>query len=255
MSIRPVRLPYIPILPPRTPSQIRLNCIRPRYLAYESLSKRAIPSPLPSCHLLSDSSHVKIVYIKMSIRGINMGKYLSPRQKEYENYLDRENSRLEQGLPALGPKKAMSALSKEKIPKIDLNVHSESYVKVECEVGNIHLKSHAPGFSFYVVLNDEKGVGSFYAGDTNQTPRIVDCLQIYNTADLLDKDKPHLFEIFWSKDGQKAALRIDQYFHAVFDFDEKRGYCRTNFPPSNPSSLFGEYSHEWDDDCLKWFRA
>jgi len=179
---------------------------------------------------------------------------MSFRRKAYEDYLN--DPRMQQGLPALGPKNAVTALSKGDITPIALNIHPKSYVKVEHKVGTIHLQSNAPGQPYFVTFDDDgEDTGYFYAGNNNESEPIVDCLHIYNIDDLTDKDKPHLFEMFWSKDGMKAALRIDRYFNAVFDFEENRGYCRTNFPPSDPDSIFGEYSHEWDDDCLRHFKV
>lgn len=182
-----------------------------------------------------------------------MLKFQSPRQKEYEDYLERESPRLTAGLSAFGKKNSVTALSMNPIPLVLLRINPESYVLAECPVGKIHLKGRSPGFPYYVMLIDEGEVGYFYAGNTDAKRPIVDSLQIYNTQELVDKDKTHLIEIVWSEDKLKAALLINRYFHAVFDFEENRGYCRTNFPPSHPRSLFGEYSHEWSDECIQWF--
>lgn len=250
MSIRSVA--WRDFLRHTIPSE-RVGLMNVRHMALESFSRNSFTPNTSTRRLLSDSRNGKISVLKAPKRELHKVMAMSVRRKANEEYLN--DPRLEQGLPALGPKNFATALLKGKIPEITLNVNPESYVEVEHTVGNLHIKSRAPGSSFYVVLRDKEGIGCFYAGDTNQNPPVVDCLQIYNTDELTDKDKPHLFEIFWSKDGMKAALRIDQYFHAVFDFEENRGYCRTNFLPSDPDSIFGEYSHEWDDDCLRHFKA
>ena len=103
-------------------------------------------------------------------------------------------------------------------------------------------------------LKDDGEVAYFFAvADLETGPRVLDAVQIYNTQELNDPEKSHIFEIIWAEDALTAALLIDKYCHAVFDFTEFRGYSRSNFPPSNPNSSFGEFSHEWEDDCMKSF--
>ncbi|MGH2639336.1 MAG: DUF2251 domain-containing protein, partial [Rhabdochlamydiaceae bacterium] len=94
--------------------------------------------------------------------------------------------------------------------------------------------------------------GYLYAYDLrNEEQPILDALHIYNVQNIVDRENPSLFQIFWSSDGLKAALFINNYPHAVFDLEFQRGYCRTNFPI--PSPQFAKHSHEWTDECLIWF--
>jgi len=37
----------------------------------------------------------------------------------------------------------------------------------------------------------------------------------------------------WSHDGLIASLLINNYCHAIFDFEKNAGYCRNGFPVSN----------------------
>jgi hypothetical protein len=58
--------------------------------------------------------------------------------------------------------------------------------------------------------------------------------------------------LVWSSDGLKAALLVNNYPHAIFDFEVRRGYCRTGFPPADPK--WTDFDHSWDDravDLLK----
>src|SRR5260221_3728612 len=94
--------------------------------------------------------------------------------------------------------------------------------------------SESPTSQFGVVFEDEGDTGYFYGLDlSRETNQIVDALHIYNVASVVDKEKPSVAQIAWSDDGLKAALFINGYAHAVFDFADKRGYCRTNLPSAD----------------------
>ena len=84
-----------------------------------------------------------------------------------------------------------------------------------------------------VVFEDNEETGYFYAIDRNNNLTILDALHIYNVADVIDKDKPSTIKILWTEDLNKAFLSINNYYHAVFDFQNKAGYCRTGFPSTN----------------------
>jgi len=102
------------------------------------------------------------------------------------------------------------------------------------------------------VFEDEGETGYFYACDKrNGDDPIVDALHIYDVAEAEKGKKLYLYQIIWSEDGLKAGLFIDNFCHAIFNFDSGRGYCRTNFP--SESHEFTE-THEWKDECLKWFK-
>lgn len=110
----------------------------------------------------------------------------------------------------------------------------------------------SPSSKYSVVFEDDGETGYLYGvGHADSKMQILDALHIYNVSQITDRDIPSLFQIFWSDDGLKAVLLINQYPHAVFDFSESRGYCRNNFPPANPN--FSKHSHEWDDAVLKFF--
>lgn len=107
--------------------------------------------------------------------------------------------------------------------------------------------------NYFVVFEDDGDTGYFYAmqrKDNGEQP-ILDAMLIYNVKDVVDKDTPSEIKIIWSKDGLKSVILINNYPQAIFDFDNKRGYCRSNFPP--PDSNWSKFSHEWTDDALKLF--
>ncbi len=177
-------------------------------------------------------------------------------KKAYLDYIQSQKHRLEQGLPPLGPEHVVKNLSSTNSAENQLKFDPNSHVQFEGRVGDIHLKSYAPGFPYYVIFKDDGEVAYFYAAaDTDDEDfSMLDGVHIYNTQELADQDKTHLFEVIWSEDGLKSALLINKYFHAVFDFESFRGYSRTNFPPVDPDSSFGEYPRAWSETCTRYFR-
>lgn len=107
-----------------------------------------------------------------------------------------------------------------------------------------------------VVFEDDGDTGYLYALDhSRRDDPIVDVLHIYNARNVADRHIPSELQIAWSVDGLKAVLLINGYVHAVVDFDTRRGYCRTGFPPPSKSTGWTEYSHEWDDRAIDLFRG
>jgi hypothetical protein len=117
----------------------------------------------------------------------------------------------------------------------------------------ITIFGESPGGRFSTVFEDDTETAYFYALDGEKVGnQICDAVHIYNVKNVADKDIPSKIEIVWSEDGLRSALLINDYPHAVFDFEEKRGYCRTNFPPSNKK--WTNFEHEWTDDALELFK-
>src|SRR5689334_10040550 len=102
-----------------------------------------------------------------------------------------------------------------------------------CLIGDIYLEGPSPKLPHYLMIFEDNGeTGYLYAYDLrNENQPILDALHIYDVKNIMDREKPSLFQIFWSADGLKAALLINQYPHAVFNLESQRGCCRTNFPP------------------------
>ena len=72
-----------------------------------------------------------------------------------------------------------------------------------------------------------------------------------NVGWVIDKEKPSRLQVLWTEDGLKAALYINSYAHAVFDFAARRGYCRSNFP--TPNEEWTSFGKEWSDAVLESF--
>ncbi|MGN6391644.1 MAG: DUF2251 domain-containing protein [Gemmatimonadales bacterium] len=85
--------------------------------------------------------------------------------------------------------------------------------------------------------------------DLEAPGRILDAVQIYAVRNVVDRELPSDLEVVWSEDGQQAALLLNSYPHAVFDFEARRGYCRTGFP--SPPDGWSRQGHAWDDEALR----
>jgi hypothetical protein len=107
----------------------------------------------------------------------------------------------------------------------------------------------SPAHAIGVLFEDDGETGYFYALEPERAANpIVDAMQIYNAAAVMDSDRASRAEILWSSDGLKAGLRINGHVHAVFDFTAKRGFCRSNFPA--PNSAWTSFDHRWSDEAL-----
>ncbi|MEB1528169.1 DUF2251 domain-containing protein [Xanthomonas sp. WHRI 7945] len=116
------------------------------------------------------------------------------------------------------------------------------------------VEAQAPQDAFVAVFEDDGDTGYFYALDTSAHDNpIQDALHIYNAADVADKETPSEVQIGWSQDSRKVVLLIKGYPHAVFDFEAKRGYCRTGFPPAAEDNPWGVHGHAWSDAAVELF--
>ena len=97
------------------------------------------------------------------------------------------------------------------------------------------------------VFEDDGETAYLYAVDISGKELAI----IYNVKDVVDREQPSIAKIGWSMDGMKAVLLINDFPHAVVDFSARRGYCRTAFPPPDPTR--GWSGHEWNDDALNLF--
>ena len=117
------------------------------------------------------------------------------------------------------------------------------------------ISQDSPNERYSTFFEDEGETGYFYAVDFSRTAStIVDAVQIYNVANVIDRDRPSVVKIVWSKNGMRCALLINGYPHAAFDFSAKRGYCRTNFPNfKNPEDgRWITVDHTWSDEAVSW---
>jgi hypothetical protein len=115
------------------------------------------------------------------------------------------------------------------------------------------VEGRSPSASFGIVFEDDGTTGYLYGLDFSRPGNpIVDALHIYNVEQVADRAKPSIVQLVWSPDGLKAALLLNRYPHAVFDFEGKRGYCRTGYPP--PDRKWTQHDHSWDDGVAEFFK-
>lgn len=98
----------------------------------------------------------------------------------------------------------------------------------------VWIASDSATSSYSGVFEDDGETGYFYACDRdNPTAPILDGVHIYDVDRIVDRDRSvdSAAEVFWSTDGLKAGLLINEYLHAVIDFVHRKAYCRSNFPP------------------------
>ena len=130
---------------------------------------------------------------------------------------------------------------------------SEVHLSETITIGNpVTLECLSPKTNFGVVFEDDGETGYLYGLDSEDKEQpILDALHIYNAKDIVDKDVSVKVEILWSEDGLKTCLQVNGFPHAVFDFESRKAYCRTNYPP--PDRKFTK-SHKWNDEALELFK-
>lgn len=85
-----------------------------------------------------------------------------------------------------------------------------------------------------VVFQDNGETGYFYAIDKiNEELVVLDALHVYNVKDVVIAEEACLVKILWTEDNTMAILSINNYYHALFDFKNKKGYSRTGFPEAS----------------------
>ena len=121
--------------------------------------------------------------------------------------------------------------------KAELNVGEETFFESHPENDN----------NYMVVFEDDGDAGYFYALDKSCEKKIQEALHIYNVEGVADKAIPSDLIIAWSKDGTKSILIINDQAHAVLDFENKNGYCRSGFPPRDEKSVWSPNGHDWNE--------
>jgi hypothetical protein len=126
--------------------------------------------------------------------------------------------------------------------------------------GRAFLSSDSPQVPWTVVFEDEGVAAYFYACDRSQTTHeqsILAAMLIYNLSALRDAQTERLAAIEWSRDGLQAVLYLDGTAQALFDFNERAGYCRTNFPNflSESGDTWRKSTHAWSDAIFERFEA
>ena len=81
--------------------------------------------------------------------------------------------------------------------------------------------------NYGVVFEDDSDTGYFYAVETEPATgkqNILDAVHIYNIEDLPEEQRAGVIKIVWSTNWLRCALIINNYCHAVFDFENHGGY-------------------------------
>ena len=113
-------------------------------------------------------------------------------------------------------------------------------------------EARSPDNRYSVVFEDDGDTGYLYALDytDKEGNPIQEAMSIYDVKNVTDRDKPSEVVFVWTADSQQAALFINSYPHAVFDFAKKRGYCRRDFPKPGKWGT----SFKWDDSAIEAFK-
>jgi hypothetical protein len=113
---------------------------------------------------------------------------------------------------------------------------------------DVYESSVSHSCSYGVAFEDNLETGYFYAVETKPSLQVLDSLHVYNVDDVNHKHIPRKLQIAWSDDGLVASLLINNHCHAIFDFDNKAGYCRNGFP--EPKSEWTEVKERTLTDDL-----
>lgn len=82
-----------------------------------------------------------------------------------------------------------------------------------------------------VIFEDDGETGYFYALDTNNLNQpVVDSLHVYNVSAAEEPENPRKLQICWDETGYQAFLMINDYPHAMFDFNTLVGYNHSKKP-------------------------
>ncbi len=131
--------------------------------------------------------------------------------------------------------------------------------------GRAFLSSNSPTVPWTVVFEDEGVAGYFYACDRSQQTQeasILDAMLIYNVEALMRSDaqlerpeSTRIATIEWSRDGLQAVLYLDGTAQAMYDFAQRTGICRMDFPNflEERSDTWRKSTHAWNEEALRRF--
>ena len=119
---------------------------------------------------------------------------------------------------------------------------------VEHSVPRTIISTH-PEHRFAVIFEDDGETGYVYALDHElDGDPICDAALIYQGL----ADGEFALEIFWHPDRAAVAISADNTPQCVIDFEEKKMWCRSGFPPADPRWTLNEKA--WSDESLEIFR-
>ena len=103
-----------------------------------------------------------------------------------------------------------------------------------------------------VVFEDDGTTGYFYAVRPGSTMELLDALHVYDVADVSDRQVPVTLQVFWDVAGTAAALLINGYCHALYDFQRMAGFCRNAYPPARNGQML---KRELTDELIEQYFA
>ena len=140
---------------------------------------------------------------------------------------------------------------------------------VDFHVGSARLVSYSPerALPWRVVFEDEGAAGYCYACDGRRATvdddfdvTVMDAMLVYN-VDAMQReengDRQRLLTVEWSRDGQRAALRIDGVPQVLIDFEHRESRCRSNFPNfmDDGRNNWRSADHSWDEAAMERFET
>ena len=136
-------------------------------------------------------------------------------------------------------------------------------------LGNARVVSDSPvrELPWRVVFEDEGAAGYCYACDTRRATltddfdvTVMDAMLVYNVEAIRSGEstgETRLLTVEWSRDGQRAAMRLDGVPQVLIDFGHRQSYCRSNFPNfmDDGRNIWRSADHSWDDEAMQRFEA
>ena len=138
---------------------------------------------------------------------------------------------------------------------------------LQFRVGDARLVSYSPAreLPWRMVFEDEGAAGYCYACDGRRATvdddfdvTVMDAMLVYNTDAMQredDGDRERLLTVEWSRDGLRAAMRIDGVPQVLIDFERRESRCRSNFPNfmDDGRNNWRSADHAWDDEAMQRF--
>jgi len=134
--------------------------------------------------------------------------------------------------------------------------------------GRAFLSSDSPSAPPWTVVFEDEGVaGYFYACDRTSTTHddsILEAMLTYNVAAVaksdaeLNRPEPErIAAVEWSKDGMQAVLYLDGIPQGLYDFRERAGYCRLDFPNflEEKGDTWRKATHAWSEILIQRFET
>ena len=107
--------------------------------------------------------------------------------------------------------------------------------------------------NYEVIFEDDTDTGYFYGAERNKNTnelRILDMLLIYDVEAIIKFERTVTLNIIWSVNWTRCGLILNNYCHAVFDFEKQSGYNRHEFPAP---VLWKGHNRKLTDEMVAFF--